>query len=166
MKVLKRLGRAWPRLGLSAVAVALFAGVTALPAGAQTADLPWMNPRLQPAQRAELLLDAMTLDQKLQQIYNLPVLNEDLQDDGCDFQPVGRHIEGIPSLGIPTLRFANGGTGIRGGDCLPEPTATGLPAGVSGAAAFDREINFVWGQVLGTELRNWAHQVLWGPAST
>jgi beta-glucosidase len=135
------------------------------PATGASDDLPWMNTALTAQERTELLLDAMTLDQKLQQIYNLPVPNEDLQDEelGCEFQRVGRHIEGIPELAIPTFRFANGGTGIRGGDCLPEPTATGLPAAVAGAATFNRRLNYRWGQVLGEEIRAWAHQTLWGP---
>lgn len=131
----------------------------------QSTDQPWMDTTLPAAERTEALLAVMTLDQKIQQIYNLPVLNEDLQDEDppCEFQRVGRHIEGIPELGIPTFRFANGGTGIRGGDCLPEPTATATPSGVAAAATFDPELNYRWGQVLGTELRAWAHHTLWGP---
>jgi beta-glucosidase len=123
-----------------------------------------MDTSLTPEQRAELLLDAMSLDQKLQQIYNEPVYNDDLDVDGnpesenrtrfdCDFTPVGRHIEGIPELGIPDFRQANGGTGIRGGDCSPEPVATALPAQVASAATFNRDLNFRWGQLLDVELR-------------
>ena len=92
------------------------------------------------AARVDDLLKAMSLDQKIQQIHNLPVPNKELP--GCEFTRVGRHIEGIPELNIPTFRFANGGTGIRGGDCLPEPTATGLPSAVAAAATFDQQINF------------------------
>src|SRR5688572_23210470 len=46
-------------------------------------------------EHTEKLLPAMTLDQKIRQIYNLPVLNEELQDEDppCEFQEVGRHIE-------------------------------------------------------------------------
>src|SRR5690606_6083162 len=87
--------------------------------GGDGVDQPWMNTALTPAERTEALIAAMTLEQKIQQIYNLPVENEELQDENppCEFQRVGRHIEGIPELSIPTFRFANGGTGIRGGDC-------------------------------------------------
>ncbi|WP_122818234.1 glycoside hydrolase family 3 C-terminal domain-containing protein [Nocardioides pantholopis] len=128
-----------------------------------------MNTSLPAERRADLLIDAMTLDQKLEQIFNRPVYNEDLDDGdpdngvGCDFTLIGRHIEGIPELAIPDFRMANGGTGIRGGDCLPEPTATALPAQISSAATFNREMNLNWGRVLDVELRAWAHQVLWGP---
>ncbi|HEY4542691.1 MAG TPA: glycoside hydrolase family 3 C-terminal domain-containing protein [Noviherbaspirillum sp.] len=135
-------------------------------AAANGNERPWMNRALAAPARTQALLAAMTLDQKIQQLYNLPVLNEDLQDENppCEFQRVGRHIEGIPELGIPTFRFANGGTGIRGGDCLPEPTATGLPSAVAAAATFNPEVNFRWGQVLSDEIRAWAHHSLWGPA--
>lgn len=133
---------------------------------ASARGLPWMNPALRPEERTRLLLAAMTLDQKMQQLVNRPVLNEELQGQKrkCDFTEVGRHIEGIPELGIPTFRFANGGTGVRGGDCSPEPTATAVPSAIAGAATFDRRVNYDWGRVLGEEVRDWAHYTLWGPS--
>lgn len=155
--------------GLVAATVAFIPSVT------QAQDeLPWMDTSLTPEKRADLLIGAMTLDQKLQQIYNQPFYNQDLDPDGdpedspadrndCNFTIVGRHIEGIPSLKIPTFRQANGGTGIRGGDCLPEPVATALPAQVSSAATFNRDLMTDWGKVLDVELEAWADQVLWGP---
>jgi beta-glucosidase len=126
---------------------------------------PWMNTASSAGERADALLAAMTLDQKLEQIYNFPVINNDLQNQAppCEFQPLGRHIQGIPQLNIPTFRFANGGTGVRGGDCLPEPAATALPSAVAAAANFEADINFEWGEVLGSEIRSWAHHALWGP---
>ena len=114
------------RCGLAVVLVV--GGMVLGPATLAQQALPWMDASLPPEQRAALLLDTMTLDQKLQQIYNEPIYNDDLDVDGnpatdertrldCDFTPVGRHIEGIPELAIPDFRMANGGTGIRGGDC-------------------------------------------------
>ena len=41
---------------------------------------------------------------------------------------IWRHIQGIPELGIPTVRMINGGTGVRGGDCMPDPVGTGFPS--------------------------------------
>lgn len=150
-------------------------GLITAPAGAQTDDLAWMDAGLPPEERADMLIDSMTLDQKIQQISNEPVYNEDLDVDGdpdtddrtrwdCDFTPVGRHIEGIPELGIPDFRQANGGTGIRGGDCVPEPVATALPAQVASAATFNSDLAYEWGELLDVELRAWAHHALWGPA--
>ncbi|MBC2935159.1 beta-glucosidase [Nocardioides sp. zg-1228] len=163
----KTLISALSALALVVVTTGATLGIQRSAAG--QADLPWMNTALSPTQRTELLLDAMTLDQKLQQIFNQPFYNDDLDDGvpdngkGCDFTQIGRHIEGIPELAIPDFRMANGGTGIRGGDCLPEPTATALPAQISSAATFSRPLGDRWGQVLDLELRAWAHQVLWGP---
>src|SRR5689334_16633113 len=68
---------------LSAVLLlSVAAGLLSAQATWAQSDLPWMNASLTPAQRADLLLGAMTLDQKLQQIYNQPVYNEDLDVDG------------------------------------------------------------------------------------
>jgi beta-glucosidase len=125
------------------------------------AQLPWMDTALSAQARTELLLRAMTLEQKIQQIQNLPLPNEELA--GCGFTALGRHIQGIPELAIPTFRGINGGTGVRGGDCLPEPIATGLPSSTLGAATFNPGLSFAWGAVLGQETRNFAHHVLLGP---
>ncbi|MBB3043457.1 glycoside hydrolase family 3 C-terminal domain-containing protein [Nocardioides soli] len=153
----------------TAVTAALFLATPIPTATSQAAPLPWMDTSKTPEQRADLLISAMTLDQKIEQIANRPVYNADLDDgdpdngEGCDFTEVGRHIEGIPELQIPDFRQANGGTGIRGGDCSPEPTATALPAQVASAATFNRRLNYEWGQLLDQEMRAWGHHVLWGP---
>jgi len=120
-----------------------------------------MDTSLSAAERTTLLLRAMTLDQKIQQMQNVPHPNEELE--GCGFQFLGRHVEGIPELAIPTLRAINGGNGVRGGDCVPEPTATALPSATLAGATFNRSINFEWGAVLGQEARDFAHHVLLGP---
>ena len=57
-------------------------------------QLPWMNTSLSPEARTELLVGAMTLDEKIQQIANRPLPNTELP--GCGFTALGRHIEGIP----------------------------------------------------------------------
>ncbi len=159
----------------AAAAGLVAATIAAIPSVTQADDeRPWLDTSLAPEKRADLLIAAMTLDQKLQQIYNQPSYNEELDPDGnpddspadrndCNFTIVGRHIEGIPELGIPTFRQANGGTGIRGGDCLPEPPATALPAQVSSSAPFHRALRTAGGKVLDVELEAWATQVLWGP---
>src|SRR6185503_5635184 len=76
------------------------------------APLPWMNRELTAEQRADLLIAEMTLEQKVQQISNdtRPAQIDANRPPGCGFAPIGRHIQGIPELGIPTVRMVNGGT--------------------------------------------------------
>lgn len=147
---------------------------------------PWMDKNLSAEERTELLLDAMTLDQKIQQIA-VSRFNENDKGEtivikkggtnkyqsgefppegtlpGCEFQDTGRQIRGIEELGIPTIRMTNGGTGVKGGSCKNDPKATGLPSTLALAATFNRELNYEAGRILGQETRAFAHQVMLGP---
>ncbi|HEY8753369.1 MAG TPA: glycoside hydrolase family 3 C-terminal domain-containing protein [Arthrobacter sp.] len=137
---------------------ALAFGFTA-PTAATAQELPWMNTALSAEQRSDLLIGAMTLDQKIQQIAMKPVANTNIT--GCDFSAGGRHVEGIPALGIPTLRMTNGPFG--GGDCAVAPTSTGLTSALSVASSFDPAVSTAWGDILGAETRASAHNVLLTP---
>lgn len=87
---------------------------------------PWMNTELSPKERTELLLDAMTMEQKIQQIaisrfnendtgepvvinrsgnnkYQSGVFPPEGTLPGCEWQDTGRQIRGIEELGIPTI---------------------------------------------------------------
>jgi beta-glucosidase len=124
-----------------------------------------MNTNLSPEQRADLLIPRMTLEQKVQQLSNdtRPAENPANRPPGCEFTPIGRHIQGIPELRIPTVRMINGGTGVRGGDCRNEPVATGLPSTPASAATFNPELSRRLGGVLGDEARRDGHQVMLAP---
>ena len=149
-------------------------------------DRPWMNTKLSAEERTELLLDEMTMEQKIQQIaisrFNEndtgePVvinrkgsskyMNGEFAPEGtlpgCEWQDTGRQIKGIDELGIPTIRMTNGGTGVKGGSCGNDPEATGIPSSLSLAATFNRDLNYEAGRILGEETRAFAHHVLLGP---
>lgn len=123
---------------------------------------------------ADSLLSQMTLEQKIQQIGNLPEAESlplgQYRAGGsgtlreCGFSAVGRSITGIPWLGIPTVRQINGGNGIRGGSCSQEPVMTGGPSMTLAAASFDPPRVEAWGEVVGIEAFSFASQVLLGPA--
>lgn len=86
----------------SAFTLALGAVLMSPPrAGAQ--ELPWMDKSLAPARRAELLIGAMTLDQKIQQLHGQAGVVPEVS--GCG-NPM-RHIPGIPELKIPTFRITS-----------------------------------------------------------
>lgn len=142
-------------LGLAAI---LAAGL-AVPTAASADDQPWMNTALPAAERADLLIGAMTLDEKIQQIAMNPVANTNIP--GCEFSRQGRHVEGIPHLSIPTLRMTNGPFG--GGDCAVAPTSTGLTSALTVASSFDASVSAEWGSIIGEETRASAHNVLLTP---
>src|SRR6478735_3518116 len=77
----------------------------------------WMKPSLSPERRAALLVGAMTLDEKLQQLVGAPgVVAEIPECYGA------RHVPGVPRLGIPTFRITNGPVGVGQNDCVPTST--------------------------------------------
>src|SRR4051794_595018 len=154
--------------------------------GATKGDKPWMNTELSAEERTELLIDAMTMEQKIQQIAISRFNENDTGETvvinkggtskyqngefapqgtlpGCEWQDTGRQIRGIEELGIPTIRMTNGGTGVKGGSCHNDPEATGLPSTPAMAATFNGELNYEAGRILGEETRAFAHHVLLGP---
>jgi beta-glucosidase len=127
--------------------------------------LPWLNTCLTAAERSDALVAAMTLEQKVQQLSNdvRPAMDPANRPPGCGFQNSGRHIQGIPALGIPTVRMTNGSTGIIGGDCQPNPVGTGVPSTVAVGATFNSDLGRQLGDILGDEARRHGHQVLLAP---
>lgn len=167
-------------------AVALMLVVTGLSSSAGTAaaeqaaveERPWMSAWLPPEQRADLLLDAMTLSQKMQQLTGAypEILPELPECYGA------RHVTGIAELGIPTLRITNGPVGVGQNDCVDpaifedpdtpwwaaytDPSsakATALPSATTVAASFDPEVAGEFGRVIGTEMNNLALHVFEAP---
>jgi beta-glucosidase len=127
--------------------------------------LAWMNTCLTADERSEALVAAMTLEQKVQQLSNdvRPLEDPANRPPGCEFERVARYIHGLPELRIPDVRMTNGGTGLRGGSCLPQPEATAVPTASALGAAFNPDLARQLGHVLGDEARKWGHQVLLGP---
>ena len=132
-----------------------------------------MRRGLSPDRRTALLLGAMTLDEKMQQLVGAPgVIPEIPTCYGA------RHVPGIARLRIPTFRITNGPVGVGQNDCVPVSTpnlpraammstasakATALPSAMAVAASFDRAVAAKFGDVIGVESRNRALHVLEGP---
>lgn len=77
---------------------------------------------------------------------------------------------GVPRLGIPELVFSDGPHGVRhehgrGWHALDDydDQATYLPVGISLASTWNRELGYVYGEVLGNEARERGKNVLLGP---
>jgi len=132
----------------------------------------WMDTSLAPAQRAALLVTAMTLADKEEQLVGSPGVVPELPN--C----LGsRHISGLPKYQIPTLRITNGPVGVGQNDCVSlsvgntfsalgdssSAKATAVPSALATAASFDPAVATQFGNLIGTEGSNLALQVFEAP---
>jgi beta-glucosidase len=102
---------------------------------------PWMNTSLTPQQRAELLVKAMTLDEKIAQIHMLDLRGE---------KP--REVPGIARLGLPAFKITNGPLGAGPGDSSRPQPATALPSAMALAASWDPALAETFGRIAGEEV--------------
>jgi beta-glucosidase len=99
---------------------------------------PWMRRSLTAEQRADLLLHAMTLDEKITMVH------------GVDPRPIPGYVGYVPAnsrLGIPALRLADGRAGVGNG----AKDVTLLPAPIAATSSWDTNLLREFGQVLGNE---------------
>lgn len=118
-----------------------------------TSKMPWMNKALSADQRADLVVHAMTLDEKIQMVHGTgwgllrpgdPVLAE--SNFGAGFVP------GIARLGIPAINQADSAVGVRM-SAYQSRYSTLLPSTIGAAASWDTDAAFLYGSVIGRELR-------------
>jgi len=128
---------------------------SAIPQSAQTAQsFPWMNKSLSPDQRADLVLQQMTLDEKMQLVHGTGwgVLRA-----GAPVPPRSNlgagFVQGIDRLGIPDINLADSAAGIRMA-ALQSRYATLLPSPLGLAATWDVRAALHYGSVIGRELRD------------
>ncbi len=114
---------------------------------------PWMNQGLSPDQRADLVLAQMTQDEKLQMVHGIGwgVLRAGAPVPPGDNGGAG-YVEGISRLGIPGINLADSAVGVRMA-ALHGRYATLLPSTLGAAASWDPEAAFLYGSVIGRELR-------------
>lgn len=133
--------------------------VTASPVSPAAADnhQPWMNTALTPDQRAVLLLQAMTLEEKVELMAG---------DQGAG--PSAFYSAPIERLGIPELSMADATAGIASrGWLLPDTadSATAMPTNLALAATWDPVRARDYAGVVADEARQTGHEVLLGPNS-
>ena len=112
----------------------------------------WRDKSLSAHERTELLLENMTIDQKVQLVtgnlnHYYGLYNEELQE-----------------LGIPALRMADGPAGVRiANPDIQDKKSTALPAPIALAATWDIDAAKVYGELIGNEAFNTTHNVVLGP---
>src|SRR3954454_23949620 len=105
-----------------------------------------------PEQRAALLIDIMTLDQKLHETtYQDQTWFTHYQTDG--------HVDGDPSLCLPDINMSDAGSGVVGG----QQGTTVFPSGIAQTAMWDPQLSFRFGQGVGQEAFAKGINVMLGP---
>lgn len=152
-----------------ALALMIGASATALNAQAQTATpastaaQPWLNSKLDPDARADLVVKAMTQDEKLTLVFGY---------FGADMKPKYTRIEGalpgsagyvkgIPRLGIPEQWETDAGIGVATqGSAKEFRERTALPSGMATTATWNPDLAFKGGAMIGSEARNSGFNVM------
>ena len=123
-------------------------------ATAQVSDGPWMNPKLSPEERADMVLKQLTLDEKLALLHGngmahasqwqMPLTH--LTNGGAGY------VEGVERLGIPPLVISDAGYGVRDSGANAR-YSTAMPSSLGAAASWDQGSACDFGTVIGQELR-------------
>jgi beta-glucosidase len=135
------------------LSAALLVGTGAAQGPKNAAVMRWGNSSLSPDRRADMVLAQMTQEEKLQLVHGIgwgvlragaPVPPED--NGGAGF------VQGIKRLGIPDINLADSAVGIRM-SALHGRYSTLLPSTLGAAASWDPQAAFLYGSVIGRELR-------------
>jgi len=123
-------------------------------AAAQVADGPWMNPKLSPEERADMVLKQLTLDEKLALLHGngmahasqwqMPLTH--LTNGGAGY------VEDVKRLGIPPLVISDAGYGVRDSGANGR-YSTAMPSSLGATSSWDVDSACEFGTVIGQELR-------------
>lgn len=145
-----------PNFWKSAVLITVcFIAFSALPQFGQPAAPtgPWMNTKLTPDERADLVIKAMTLDEKIAMIHGTglkglgPVSPENVNTNGG-----AGYCVGVARLGIPGIQMSDAAYGVRNSGENGR-YSTALPNNLAAAATWDLEGAYAYGALIGRELR-------------
>ena len=119
----------------------------------------WMNRSLSPGRRAELLLRAMTLDEKILLLHgHAPLV---MPSRAPEIGLMSGYVAPVPRLGIPALTETDAGLGVTSASAAePLEGAIVLPSGVAQAATFDPDLAYQAGAMLGGEAHRKGFNVL------
>jgi len=136
------------------LALALSLGSLTVSALAQHAPTgPWMNATLSPDERADLVIKAMTLDEKIALLHGVGMPTDEpvTPENAASNRGVG-YVVGVPRLGIPGIDMSDAAYGVRSSG-VNGRYSTALPANVAAAASWDPDAAFEFGALIGRELR-------------
>ncbi|MDQ1408819.1 MAG: beta-glucosidase [Acidobacteriaceae bacterium] len=117
-------------------------------------DRPWMNAKLSPDERAEMVLKELTLDEKIDLVHGegMPgwpgkvFPKEYLGNGGAGF------VLGVERLGIPMIQISDAAYGVRS-SADNGRYSTAMPSPIASAASWDPQAACEYGALIGRELR-------------
>ena len=122
-------------------------------AAPDTSKMPWRNKALSPDQRADMVQAQMTLDEKIRLVHGQ---GWGVLKPGAPIFPGSNfgagYMAGIERLGIPGIDLADSAVGIRMA-AYQSRYATLLPSTLGAASSWDTDSAFLYGDVIGRELR-------------
>jgi beta-glucosidase len=116
-----------------------------------------MDKSLAPDQRADLVMEQMTLDEKITLVHG----TGGFAASGPRSNGGAGVIEGIPRLGLPDLQLADSAVGVRAA-AERGRYATLLPSTIGEAATWNLKLAWAYGDVIGRELRDQQYNVSLG----
>ena len=133
-------------------AVGIISGASSIEA--QDIDRPWMNPKLPPLERAELVLKQMTRDEKLALVHGNGMAHVPNWQMPLTYLSNGGagYVEGVKRLGIPPIVISDAAYGVRDSGANGR-YATAMPSNLGAASSWDSESACSYGEVIGGELR-------------
>jgi len=150
-------------LAPAVTAAAILAALSAVPALAQRPappDVlkgPWNDKTLPPDPRADLLMEQMTLDEKITLLHG----TGGFENAGQRSNGGAGMVQGIPRLGLPDLQLADSAVGVRSAAARGR-YATLLPSTIGEAATWDPQVAYRYGALIGRELRDQQYNVSLG----
>lgn len=156
------MGAKRARRGLAALLMLTTAAVMTAPAMAASTPArgptPWMDAKLSPDARADLLLAQMTQAEKLTLVsgfYGVDQAAKHWNAPADARQGQAGVVPGVPRLNFPPQWEADAGEGVATqGAAKVKFLRTALPSGLATAATWNPELAFQGGAMIGNEARN------------
>jgi beta-glucosidase len=118
---------------------------------------PWMDKSLSADERADMVVQQMTLDEKISMLHG----RGGFQAEGAISNGGAGVIQGVPRLGLPPIQLADSAVGVRAA-AERGRYSTLLPSTLALAAAWDPALAYEYGEVIGRELRDQQYQASLG----
>lgn len=115
------------------------------------AERPWCDTSMAPEQRTTLLLNELTLDEKLS------LMAGDNLISALTGLPAAGVSDGVPRVGLNTVYYSDGPLGVR------EGKATAFPSSLAVASSFNPELAHAVGKSIGNEVKNKGNDVVHAP---